>query len=505
MNRSQKFMYNTVASAVQQIVVVAVGLVLPRVMLDCYGSVVNGLTSSITQFINYFGLVEAGIGASAVYALYKPLARGDRREISAIVTAARKFYVLSGYIFSGLTFVLALCFPFIRRTDALTPVEIGMLVLVLGANGALDFFALSKYNVLLTADQRYYVISVSSIAASVVNTAIIVALAYCRVNVVAARAAALASILVRAAILYFYVHKRYGYINYHEKPDESSMNQRWDALYLQILGVIQTGTPVILATVFLDYQSVSVYSIYYMVIGGINGLLSIFTSGLSASFGDVIARGEKETLQRTYQEFEFTYYSLITVIYACAVVLILPFVRIYTNGITDANYNVPVVGLLIVLNGFFYNLKTPQGMLVVSAGLYRPTRWQTTVQGAIAIGVGMALAPGFGLPGILVGSVLSNLYRDIDLLFFIPKHVTELSPVLTMKRWAYIFLEFVLIVLPSCFIEIRASGFLQWVGWGVIWTCYAVAVMLALSFLVDRTELIRSASRILKMLGVKKW
>lgn len=92
-------MYNTVASAVQQIVVVAVGLVLPRVMLDCYGSVVNGLTSSITQFINYFGLVEAGIGASAVYALYKPLARGDRRAISAIVTAARKFYVLSGYIF----------------------------------------------------------------------------------------------------------------------------------------------------------------------------------------------------------------------------------------------------------------------------------------------------------------------------------------------------------------------------------------------------------------------
>ena len=497
-------MYNTVASAFQQIVVFAVGLILPRVMLDCYGSVVNGLTSSITQFINYFNLVEAGIGASAVYALYKPLAQGDHRAISAIVAAARKFYVLSGYIFSGLTFLLAFCFPFIRKMDELTSFEIGVLVLVLGANGALNFFALSKYNVLLTADQHYYIISISSMAASIINTAVIVALAYCHVNIVIARAAALVSILVRAAILYFYVHKRYGYIDYREAPDESSMNQRWDALYLQILGVIQTGAPVVLATIFLDYQSVSVYSIYYMIIGGINGLLSIFTSGLSASFGDVIARGEKGTLQKTYQEFEFTYYALITVIYACAVVLIMPFIRIYTKGITDANYNVPMVGLLIVLNGFFYNLKTPQGMLVISAGLYRPTRWQTTTQGAIAVVAGMALAPKFGLPGILVGSVLSNLYRDVDLLFFIPKHVTGLSPVLTMKRWAYILGEFILIVLPYRFVEIRASDFLQWAEWGVIWTCYAAVVMVAFSFLFDRMELIHSTIRILKMLGVKK-
>lgn len=500
MNRSQKFMYNTAASVFQQIVVFAVGLILPRVMLNCYGSVVNGITSSIQQFINYFTLAEAGVGASAVYALYKPLAKNDRAAVSSIVTAARKFYILSGYIFTGLTFVLAFCFTFIRRVDSLTPLEIGILVLALGFSGTLDFFILSKYSVLLTADQRYYVVSLSLAAANIVNTVIIVLLAYRGIGVVTARVAALASVLVRALILYAYSRRRYPWLDFQARPDGSAMKQRWDALYLQILGVVQVGAPVIIATVALDYRQVSVYSIYYMVVGGLNGILGIFTSGLSASFGDIIARGEQKTLQKTYKEFEFTYYALITAVYACAFLLIMPFIRIYTRGVTDADYDVPVVGALMMLNGFLSNLKTPQGTLVISAGLYRETRWQTTTQALILIIAGAALAPRFGLAGIIAGSILSNLYRDIDLLLFIPAHVTRLPSKLTAKRWVNSALEFLLILLPFRFVEIRAASFLQWIGWALALVCYAAIVVLIVSCFLDRKEFRDSKLRIREML-----
>lgn len=504
MNRTKKFLYNTVASFFQQMVLIAVGLILPRVMLVYYGSEINGITSSIQQFINYFTLVEAGIGASAVFALYKPLAKGNRGAISSIATAARRFYIQSGCLFTALIVVLSFCFPLIRSTDALSSRDLGLLVLVLSAPGFLNFFLLSKYSVILTADQRSYVISLATAASNIISAAVIVSLAYLHVNVVVARALSLISLLAQSLILFLYVRKKYAYLDFHAKPDTSAMNRRWDALYLQILGIIQTGAPVILATVFLDYKAVSVYSIFYMVVGGVNGLLGIFTSGLSASFGDVIARGETKTLQRTYQEFEFTYYALITVVYACAFVLIMPFVRIYTAGITDADYNVPLVGYLIVVNGFLYNLKTPQGMLVISAGLYRETRWQTTMQGSIAVVGGIVLAPFFGLPGIIAGSILSNLYRDVDLLFFIPKHVTKLSPKHTVKRWSNSFFEFILILLPAAWIVIRAQHISQWVLWGAVWFIYAVAVVAGFSVLLDREELKASAKRIVRTLGVKK-
>jgi hypothetical protein len=495
-------MYSTVASIFQQLILLAMGLVLPRVILIYYGSVVNGLTTSITQFINYFTLVEAGIGASAIFALYKPLASEDHYAISSIVTAAKKLYIQSGYIFTGLVVILAFCFPLIRKIDVLSPVEIGILVLVLGFSGCLNFFILSKFIVILTADQRSYIISIAIMVKNVVNAFIIVTLAIFHFNVVVAFTASLLSIPVQAIILYFYVRKKYNYLDYQE-PNESALNRRWDALILQILGIIQVGAPIILATLILDYKAVSVYTIYYMVIGGLTGLLSIFTSGLSASFGDVLARGEKATLQQTYKEFEFTYYALITIVYSVALVLIVPFVQIYTKGIVDANYNVPIVGYLMVINGFLYNIKTPQGMLVISAGLYRETRWQTAIQGSIVIVVGAILAPKFGLAGILVGSILSNIYRDIDLLFFIPSHVTGLPPKATFQRWSISLLEFSLILFPIFFLEVKAPNYLEWLKWGVVATCYAAMVVCLFSFLFYKIDLKNSSTRILKMIGVK--
>lgn len=498
MNRSKKFLYNTVASIFQQLILMAVGLVLPRVMLVYYGSEINGITSSIRQFINYFSLVEAGVGASAIFALYKPLAEQNHGAVSSIVTAARRFYFKSGYLFTALTVLLAFCFPLIRKTAVLSSPELGSLVLILGAQGFLNFFLLSKYNVILTADQRSYVVAIATAVSSFLSAIVIVLLAHLHVNVVMAYALSLLSLAAQSLILFFYVRQKYSYLDFHAEPDNSAMDQRWDALYLQILGIVQAGAPVILTMVFLGYKEVSVYAIFNMVIGGINGLLSVFTSGLSASFGDVIARKETRTLQKTYQEFEFTYYAILTAVYACAFVLIMPFVRIYTAGITDVNYNAPLVGILIVINGFLFNLKTPQGMLVISAGLYRETRWQTTLQGAIAILGGAALAPFFGLPGVIFGSILANLYRDIDLLFFIPKHVTGLPPQNTLKQWVISLLEFVLILLPVTKISINAKSFLEWLFYGILWASFAFTVVIGGGILLDHNQLTASVQRIVR-------
>ena len=42
------------------------GFITPRFMLTAYGSEINGLISSILQFISYFNLVEAGLSSAAV-------------------------------------------------------------------------------------------------------------------------------------------------------------------------------------------------------------------------------------------------------------------------------------------------------------------------------------------------------------------------------------------------------------------------------------------------------
>ena len=488
MTRSQKFMYNTISSAIYQVIVMAVGFITPRVMLITYGSEINGLVSSITQFISYFNLVEAGLSGAAIYALYKPLADNDHKAINGVVSAAKKFYYISGYIFVLLVIGLACLYPILVKTEYLSPLFVGTLVLIMGVSGTLEFFTLAKYRAIISADQKSYVISFASIIHMILNTIIVVSLAKLKVNIVLLELIALLSIFLRSLILMIYTHRKYSYIDYKAEPNEKALDKRWDALYLQVLNVVQKGAPTVLATIFTNLKSVSVYSIFNMVVSGISSLLDIFMSGLSASFGDIIARKDIKTLQKAYREFEFTYYALITVVYTTALVMIMSFVKIYTNGITDVSYNQPLIGFLFVINGFLYNIKTPQGMLVISAGLYKETKVQSTIQAVIVIISGVILTPFTGLAGVLIALCLSNVYRDIDLILFIPKHVTHLPVKETIFRLIHTFIAIGLIIIPFIFININIQNIVQWCLYAFVVFTYSVVVICIIYFIFDKQQ-----------------
>ncbi|RID84742.1 hypothetical protein D1953_12820 [Peribacillus asahii] len=497
MSRTKKFLYNSIFNAVLQILVLISGLIIPGVMLKSYGSEINGLVSSITQFVVYFNLVEAGLSSAAVYALYKPLADDDHKTINRVITAAKKFYTQAGYIFVSLTIGLAVIYPMFIKTDAITPFNVGLLVLILGVNGALEFFTLSKYRVLLTADQKTYIISLASIVYIIVNTLIIVVLANLHVDIVILRAVALLSIFLRSFILMIYVKIKYKYINYFVEPKFDALKKRWDALYLQILGAIHTGAPIIILTIVSkNLLLVSVYSIFNIVIAGLNAILNVFANGLSASFGDIIARGENKTLQKAYREFEFAYYSLLTVVYSIALVTIMPFIRIYTNGITDTNYDLPLIGFLFVINSLLNNIKVPQGMLVISAGLFKETKIQTTIQGAIVVIGGIALVPFFGISGVLIASILSNIYRDIDLLFFIPKNVTKLPVKNTVYRIVRTFICIAVTWIPFFFIELNPVSYVSWFADVFLVGILSSLVMVISGFIFDRNDMKNTVTRI---------
>ncbi|MBQ7096325.1 MAG: hypothetical protein IJN80_07775 [Clostridia bacterium] len=503
-SRTKKFMYNSLSTALYQIVVMLVGFITPRIILQFYGSELNGLVSSINQFITYFSLIEAGIAGAATFSLYKPLAENDHEGVSAIVSATKKFYNQSGLLFVGMVVAMAASYPFFIKTEDLPVFAVAILVVVLGAKGFLEFFTLAKYRVILTADQKTFVISNASSIYILIQMIIIVVLAMLRINIVVVYTVAILALCTRSFLLRRYVRKNYPYINYKAKPNVHALDQRWDALFLQVLGAAQTGAPVLLATIFTSLTDVSIYAIYNMVFSGINGVLSIFVNGLSAGFGDVIARKEKKTLQHSIKDFEFAYYILITVVYTVTAVTLLPFIRLYTRGIHDADYMQPLLAVLFTVNGLLYNLKTPQGMLVISAGMFKETRYRSLAQALIIILGGAALAPAFGLVGILIASCLSNLYRCIDLLIFVPHRITKLPIRLTLKRQLLsIFLCIVLSLLVSL-IPFDQQGFIYWIGQAIVVTIVVGALTVAVNYLLDKDQLNFIMTRFKKLLKTRR-
>ena len=83
--RTKKALYNIVTNLFLQLTVIVYGFIIPKIIISNYGSNVNGLISSITQFLNYISLIEAGFGGVVQYLLYKPIAKRDVKSINDIL------------------------------------------------------------------------------------------------------------------------------------------------------------------------------------------------------------------------------------------------------------------------------------------------------------------------------------------------------------------------------------------------------------------------------------
>lgn len=498
-SRTTRFVQNTLSTAVYQLTAMLLGFVTPRLMILYYGSEVNGLIVSVTEFLSYFKMVESGLAAAANAALYGPLARRDMPAVNGIVSAARRFYHAAGWFFTAITVVFAAVYPlFIPVHNAagslMSHLSVMALILALGVSGALEFFTMARFRVLLTADQRTYVVSLTSMASLLLSTALIVVLPYLGLDVITVRLAGSLTILVRSVLLSRYVKRFYPEVNAFVQPDRSALSKRWDALYMELTNVFQQGAGVIFGTIVTrDAGILSVYGVYHMVTVGLWGVLKMATTGIYSIFGNLMVSEKKESFQRAYTDFECLYDMAVTILFGVATVLIVPFVNLYTHGIQDVNYNVPLLGMLIIVEGLTTHMRIPLNLMISASGKFREVRGQCLAQVLTTTGLSVVLGllllpmgPEASLCGILVGVSLSNVLRAILLMRLVPSQITGLSWKPSARRSLRMCLTVALIATPCLILIDAPRRFFTWVMYAAMLVLYATIVTLAVNWLMDR-------------------
>ena len=99
--RTARFVQNTLSTALYQLTAMVMGFITPRLMILYYGSEINGLIVSVTEFLTYFKMLEAGLAASVNVALYEPLARRDRQRHRISSTPVLQYGRLDVYGING--------------------------------------------------------------------------------------------------------------------------------------------------------------------------------------------------------------------------------------------------------------------------------------------------------------------------------------------------------------------------------------------------------------------
>ncbi|MBR0348847.1 MAG: polysaccharide biosynthesis C-terminal domain-containing protein [Clostridia bacterium] len=492
--RSKKALMNTTTSLLLQFVTVISGFIVPRIIIGTYGSDVNGLTASITQFLGYIALFEAGVGGVVRAAMYKPLAHKDMTKLSGIVRATESFFRKIALIFVGYMLVLAAVFP-ILVNNSFDWMFTASLVVIIGISTFAQYYFGMTYTVLLYADQRRYVTSYLQIFTIILNAVLVVIFAKLGASIHWLKLGTAAVYVLRPIILNRYVKRGYK-LDKKAKPDTQAIKQRWDGLGHHIAYFVNLNADVVILTLVSKISSVfsiaevSVYTVYHAVVYGIVNITGSVSTGMEAGFGNMIAKGEKENLNKKFALYEFIYYTIVTVMFTCAGILILPFVKVYTSGVTDVNYIRPVFAYIIVLAYAAYAIRSPYNTLTLAAGHYKQTRNGAFVEAGINVVVSVVCVFVWGIVGVAIGTLAAMTFRTVQYAWYLSKNILKRSFMVFVKRVVVAALiSAVSIFLVSVLPKVAVVSYVTWILFAVETAVVVVAITFIFSFVFAKKEL----------------
>ncbi len=490
--RNRLLARNTTASLVTQIVTLICGFILPRFFLQHYGSEVNGLVSSISQFLSIISFLELGVGAVVQSALYKPLADRDREQVSKVMASANKFFRrLASILLVYILFLLVIYPLMIERSFEF--LYTAALIAAISISSFAQFYFGIVNSLLLTADQRGYIQYNTQTITIILNTVICIVLIQAGGSIQLVKLASSLIYFIRPVALRLYIDKRYQIdwkIQYQEEP----IQQKWNGVAQHVAAVVLDGTDTIVLTMFSNLSDVSVYSVYFLVVKGVKTVFLSLTNGIQSLIGELWAKQELPELNELFGWTEWVIHTGTTFVFSCTAALIVPFVRVYTDGINDANYIQPFFALLLTLANAMHCLRLPYNIMVLAAGHYKQTQRNYIVAAIMNVVLSVATVKLWGLIGVAIGTLAAMAYQTIWLAVYDSKNLIYWPLKKVCKQFLTDGVTFTGVVLISKLFYLREVTYLQWFIVAVEIAIVAVILVLCVNlvFYRDKVEKVRS-------------
>lgn len=421
--RGKRLFYNTISSLVFQVTTIVCGFILPRLILNAFGSEVNGMVNSIAQFLGVISFLELGVGAVVQSALYKPLAEKNQEDVSKIIASANKFFTRLGQILLIYVIVLVIVYPQFAGKNFGFAYTATLIVAISISSFAQYFFGIVN-RLLLTADQRGYIQYNAQTLAVVCNTAACFVLIHVGCSIQIVKLTTSLIYLLQPFLIYLYVRQHYS-IDRKIKYTKEPIAQKWNGIAQHVAAVILDGTDTIVLTLFATLSDVSIYSVYFLVVKGVKQLFMSMTNGITSLIGELWAKQELKELNKTFSWTEWVIHTGTTFVFGLTEILIVPFVKVYTLGIHDANYIQPLFAALIVAANAGHCLRLPYNIIILAAGHYKQTQNNYIIAAILNIVVSVVTVKAWGLIGVAIGTLVAMGYQTVWMAVYDSKNLIK--------------------------------------------------------------------------------
>lgn len=425
--------YNLITGISYQIISIGSGLLLPRLFITSFGSESNGLLSSVAQIFICLSLLEAGVGTATKQALYKPIAENDTSTINSILSATNAYYKRTGLWYALSISAIAFVYPYLVDS-VLSPLTIRCVILLQGCAVIITYLVQAKYNVLLSAEGKSYVLTTITLITLLIRNfgkIISISLGY---DVIVVQIVHLLSVLIEASIVLLYIKTKYCWISLSVDPNYKAIDQKNSVLIQSISWMVFNHTDILVLTAFThNLKLISIYSIFSLLFEAAQNLLNAVRDSFQYKIGKIAQDGGRSL------DSYFTYYSIIVLAFTMAVFssiyLISPlFVSLYTAGVNDTNYLIQGLPELFLFYKMLYGLRALNRQLIEANGHFKQTQIIPMTESILNLSISILLVVNYGIIGVLIGTVAALIVSIIMYYVYIRKHVAPLATSMQLRQ-----------------------------------------------------------------------
>lgn len=397
-----------------------------------------GLSGLLMNVLGFLSITELGFSSAIGFSLYKPLAEGDKKTVSSLMTLYRKVYRIVAIVvaISGILLYFSLDF-FIPLVQQPTGTDFAYFAFLF--NIVVGYLFSYKVTLIGSDNQAYQLVPISAgfmILQTIGQIIVLFIFKNYIIYLVVQIICNIASMIVQNR----YVTKKYKDINFYsteslKEEDKQVIKRNIGGLVIAKIGdYLVNSTDNLIITKLVSLSATGIYSNYLMIRNIINGFIANLFAGITASMGNIVAvESDEKKLEvfNTMLFFSFFVYSFEAVCFMC---LFNPFIGEIWLG-KDYIFDTFTV-FIIVLNNFLTGLRIPLITMKNVAGKYMEDVWIPFGFSGVNLVASIFLVKYLGVAGVFLGTIVGSLctadwYRPI----VIYKHVFHVSVIQYYKQY----------------------------------------------------------------------
>lgn len=495
MNKKETFI-NLFISVLSNILILMMGLIIPRILLTHYGSDTNGLMSTITQIFTYVALLEAGISQATLNALYKPLQEKNEQMTINVLFASRKYYRKVTHVYAAIVIALSIFLPFVIKSE-LSYLTISLAVFFEGASGVVSFYFIQTPSILLTADGKTYIKSIIDLIIKFGGYGIKIILALMSINIVYIQLGYFLLSLVKLFLYRYVLQKKYKWLDY-TKCNEKNLKlpNRYDFIVSELAWTLFSSTDLIVLSIFSSTKMSSVYSVNNMAFLALNNLLNAAYYAIYYLLGKTYYTDMKQ-YKRMHDAFNSFFMGLVSVSMGVGLLLAEPFIKLYTAGVTDINYNLYWLPFCFCVIQILSWSRYVSGNLSGIAGYAKQVSRISLLEALINAVFSIIFVNIWGIYGVVIATIAALPIKVIYTNYIADKVIMKRSIFYTLKILGVNYLLFAVIVFVRSRITFNINNYFSFVIYGIILVIIIGLITLGANFLVN-PSIFASLKRILR-------